>query len=144
MRRIVLATILAVGVALVPALSAHHSHGAEFFLEQDSTIEGTLERLEFKNPHTVLTLRTGDSTIYTAEWQGAIWLKTHPQMVLPVRAPVEPGTLRIGDRLRITGAPAKDPMRHELVVLKDVRRPSDGWRWTCDNLERHMMCGRGA
>ena len=51
---------LAGGVA-----AAHHSY--EEFLDETVSVEGTLEKVFFANPHTILTFRTDDSAVYTAE-----------------------------------------------------------------------------
>ena len=137
-----LATTLAV-LLVVPAVYAHHSYDAEFFLDQDTTIDGTVASIAFKNPHVVIRLRTSDSTVFTVEWQGAGWLEHKPQLVLPIAEPVLKDTLHVGDYLIVVGAPPRDPARHELVALKDVKRPTDGWEWSCNIPERRIKCGRG-
>ena len=113
------------------AVYAHHSH-PDFLPDVDVSVEGTIETIHFENPHVVLTLRTADSVLYTIEWQAARWLATAPQaFVTPVPGPVTSDTLKVGDRVIITGMPPRDPTRHELVTLKAVSRPADGWLWTC-------------
>ena len=69
MRRTVLAVV---GVMVLAGISmaAHHSH-PNFVLDQNVAIEGDVESVQFKNPHVLIKLKTADSTIYTAEWQGA-------------------------------------------------------------------------
>jgi uncharacterized glyoxalase superfamily protein PhnB len=45
---------------------AHHSH---FYDEcKSTTIEGRVERVEFKNPHNLIVLRLDDGTTYTFDW----------------------------------------------------------------------------
>jgi hypothetical protein len=127
-----------------PAVYAHHSYDADFRLDRDATIDGTIESIDFKNPHVVIRLRTSDSTVFTVEWQGAAWLEHKPELVLPIAEPVMKETLHVGDYLLVVGAPAKDPARHELVALKNVKRPTDGWEWSCNIPERRIKCGRGA
>jgi len=56
-----------VGVALLAgsvAVGAHHSYAK--FSDNITSIEGTLEKVMFANPHVVLTIRTRDSSVYTA------------------------------------------------------------------------------
>src|SRR6185436_11675240 len=53
--------------------------------------------------------------------RAASWLQYHPHVTLT--------TLRVGDHLIVTGAPSRDPGSHELVRLKEVRRPRDGWTY---------------
>jgi hypothetical protein len=111
--------------------NAHHSH-PEFLIDQDSTVQGTIESIHFANPHVVMTLRTVDTTVYTIEWQSATWLASAPAVfVTPTNGPVTAESLHVGDYVIVIGAPPRDPSRHELVTLKSVHRPSDGWTWTC-------------
>ncbi len=122
-------------VLLGTAIAAHHSH-PEFLLDQDATVEGTIDRIEFKNPHTVLTIVTTENTLYTLEWQGAAYLDGRQRFY-------DFGTarwLKVGDVIVVTGSPAADPARHELVNLKDVFRPRDGWRWTCRRADQRDWC----
>jgi hypothetical protein len=139
MRRFALAAAAAIIVGLGSTGYAHHSH-PDFLTDQDATVEGTIERIDFKNPHVVMTLRTADSTIYTVEWQGANWLHGHKQLVSPVEGPVDGETLKVGDRIVVIGCPPSDPSRHELVRLKTVQRPVDGWLWTCRRPEKSTIC----
>jgi uncharacterized protein DUF6152 len=134
MRRetLVLFAILLVGASA----SAHHSHPA-FLLDQSVSIEGELTELTYGNPHVVMKLRAADGTVYTAEWQGATWFerramddrRTDKRYDKRPFTLMTGTTLRIGDRLVVTGSPHRDPTVHELVVLKEVRRPHDGWIW---------------
>ncbi len=131
--------VFAVVVLLGTTIYAHHSH-PDFLTDGEVTVAGTVERVEFKNPHVLVTLRTADATVYTLEWQGARWLRTNFQLVSPIEQSVEADTLTPGDRLIVAGSPARDPFRHELVVLKRVERPLDGWLWTCRRPEKHITC----
>jgi hypothetical protein len=110
----VVVTVLGAGSA-----QAHHSYGA-YFEDQSVSIEGTIESIKFANPHVVLTLRTDTSQVYTAEWQNLIQLG---------HAKVTATTLKAGDRIIVIGAPPRDPSSHIVTLLKEIRRPSDGWRW---------------
>jgi hypothetical protein len=118
---------------------AHHSH-PDFLTDQDATVEGTIEGIDFKNPHVVIMLRAADSTVYTIEWQGAYYLRDAVQMVSPVEGPVKSDTLKLGDRIVVVGCPPRDPSHHELVILKTVQRPLDGWLWTCRRPAKRMTC----
>lgn len=99
---------------------AHHGH-TDFLLNRTVTVEGTLEDLRYANPHVVLKIRTAEGVIYSAEWQAASWLQYHAHVMLT--------TLRVGDQLIVSGAPSRDPASRELVRLKEVRRPRDGWTY---------------
>ena len=102
------------------SVRAHHFH-ADFLLDQTVTVAGTLQELRYANPHVVLKMRTAEGVVYSAEWQAASWLQYHAHVMLT--------TLRVGDQLVVSGAPSRDPASHELVSLKQVRRPRDGWTY---------------
>jgi hypothetical protein len=104
--------------------SAHHSHPD--FLESRrvmAMVEGTIEFLQYVNPHSRMEIRTADGTLYVVELPGAYQLR------LPgtnCAEPIYSETLKIGDRIVVTGIPPMDPLRHELL-MRNLFRPSDGW-----------------
>src|SRR5215470_9989565 len=118
MRPTFLPTIL---VATLGAASAHahHSYGA-YFEDQTVSIEGTVESIHFANPHVTFTLRTDAGEVYTAEWQNLIQLR---------HGNVGPTTLNAGDRVIVVASPPRDPSSHKITLLREIRRPADGWRW---------------
>ncbi len=114
-------TCLALGALLVAtSVAAHHSY-SDFVLDRTVAVEGDLVRYTFANPHILLELKTGDARVYHAEWAA-------PNNVR--RAGIEKDTLRVGDRLVVTGNPARDPEKLRLARLVDIRRPKDGWHWS--------------
>ena len=119
MRRTFPAIIVILVLAGISA-RAHHGY-PDFLLDQTVTVEGTLEELRYANPHVVLKIRTAAGVVYSAEWQAASWLQFNAHVTLT--------TLRVGDQLIVTGAPSRDPASRELVRLKEVRRPRDGWTY---------------
>ena len=119
MRRTLPAAVVLFVLAGISA-RAHHGH-TDFLLSQTVTVEGTLDELRYANPHVVLKIRTADGVVYSAEWQAASWLQYHAHVMLT--------TLRVGDHVIVSGAPSRDPASHELVRLKEVRRPRDGWTY---------------
>ena len=112
---LVLGAIVLVGSSAL----AHHGY-ANFYLDQNKSIEGQLESVRFVNPHVVLTIRAADSTMYTATWNAASQVE---------REGVTRTTLKIGDHLIVTGAPPRDPTSRELMPGWEISRPGDGWRW---------------
>jgi hypothetical protein len=129
MTRTVLAVLAAFALAGTAA-SAHHAYTG-FVLDRDATITGTIEGIRFQNPHVLIVVRTPDEGRYTAEWRGANWLQSHPELVGPSQMPVTSDTLKPGDRIVVTGAPPRDRALRSLVNLKEIKRPRDGWQWTC-------------
>jgi len=119
MKRTLTAAMSILVLAGIPAHAHHRPVG--FLLDQQLTVEGRLEELRYANPHVLLRIRTADGTLYSAEWQAASWLQYHAHVMLT--------TLRVGDQLVVTGAPSREPESHELVRLREVRRPRDGWTY---------------
>lgn len=54
----------------VSTAHAHHSHGAIYDLCKSVTIEGRVESVEWKNPHTWFVVKTDAGTTYHVEWTG--------------------------------------------------------------------------
>ena len=116
MKRVLLAGMIA---TLPAAADAHHSYAA-YFEEQTVTIEGAVETVRFTNPHVLVTIRTDASERYTVEWQNIVQLR---------HGKVGPDTLKAGDRVVVKASPARDASSHMLSLVREVRRPSDGWMW---------------
>jgi len=118
MRHTLVPLLVAMALTGRPA-DAHHSYGA-YFEDQTITIEGTVDSIRFANPHVILTLRTDASQVYTLEWQNLIQLR---------HGNVGPETLKAGDRIIVIGSPPRDSSSHIITLLREITRPSDGWRW---------------
>lgn len=73
MRRSFLALVGVVLLAGSAAVGAHHSYAN--FSDKITSIEGTLEKVMFANPHVVLTIRTKDASVFTATWVAAFTLE---------------------------------------------------------------------
>ena len=54
--------------------------------------------------------------------------------------PVTSETLKPGDRIVVTGAPPRDRALRSLVNLKEIKRPRDGWQWTCRGDDMRRTC----
>jgi hypothetical protein len=119
MKQTVIAVAAAVLLVAGTPARAHHSYAD--FLNDTVSVEGTLEKVLFANPHTILTLRARDGAIYTANWRAASQLD---------RTGVRATDLKVGDVVIVSGTPSKDPAARQLARLSAVRRGSDGWTWT--------------
>ena len=111
--------ILGLCVLVTASAAAHHSYDA-FDRNDEMTIEGRLETLLYANPHVMLTIKAADGQAYTAEWGNLVNLG---------RAGVTKGTLKEGDAVVVVGVPTRDRSLHRLSLLKEIRRPGDGWAW---------------
>ena|SRR5688500_2577212 len=104
-------------------LSAHHSFGASYLESQKVTIQGQLVQMQFRNPHSFIhvMVREKDGTVvrYAVEWSGAQELGGQG---------VNRETLKIGDRLIISGNPGRNKRDH-LLRMTSLHRPKDGFGW---------------
>jgi len=67
-KKLVTLAVILYTATLASAAYAHHSH-PYFYDECNSiTIEGRVERVEFKDPHTRIVLRLDDGTAYAVDW----------------------------------------------------------------------------
>src|SRR5215510_1784113 len=103
MKRIVVFPLVAIGLcrAAVPA-QAHHSH--PYFYDQCKTVtvEGRVERVEWKDPHTQIYLTLDDGTTFRVEWTSLRGL-TNFGIVRPAQ-----DALRSGARVVAMGNPPRD------------------------------------
>ena len=93
-------TMLAVIVyvaTLASSAYAHHSHPYFYDECKSITIEGRVERVEFKDPHTWIVLRLDDGTAYTVDWAGLSQL-TNTRIIGPAKE-----ALVFGARVAVTG-----------------------------------------
>jgi hypothetical protein len=116
-------TILVLGAVLLFVASGRAHHSYSDFYDHVVSVEGTIEKVVFANPHTILTVRAQDGVVYTGNWRAAFQLN---------RMGVKPTDLKVGDAIVISGTPSRDAAAHQLARLSEVRRPSDGWSWQRD------------
>ena len=115
---------LAAGVAvvacgLVRPVVAHHSFAAEFDASKTVTIEGSVTKLEWANPHIWIYLDVKDDHGGVQAWQ----CEGGPPNTL-TRNGWSPNSLKLGDKITIDGALAKDGSKTcnaRLVKLADGR-----------------------
>ena len=109
--------------ALAGAAAAHHSFTATYFEDRTMEIEGKLLQFMFRNPHSfvhvTVTEKDGTMVRYAVEWGGAAQLGGQG---------VTRETLKLGDKLIISGNPGRNPTDHRVRMIS-LRRPSDGLSW---------------
>jgi hypothetical protein len=119
MRLVTLAVILPI-TTLASSAYAHHSH-PHFYDECKSvTIEGQVERVEFKDPHTWVFLRLDDGTAYTVDWAGLRGL-TNNGIIGPAKE-----ALVFGARVVVTGNRIRESaqIRQHFPDFKSVVNPN--------------------
>ncbi|MGH8205521.1 MAG: DUF6152 family protein [Steroidobacteraceae bacterium] len=107
---------------MVPA-QAHHSFPATYMVDKTVTIEGTVVQFLFRNPHSFVHVlapdENGKMVIWAVEWgAGGALGADH----------VKSDTLKAGDKVVVTGNPARDGSSHRLR-MRAIERPADGWKW---------------
>ena len=144
--------ILSVTVYIATAASsayAHHSH--PYFYDQckSITIEGRVERVEFKDPHTWIVLRLDDGTAYTVDWAPLSRL-TNDRIIGPAKE-----ALVFGSRVVVTGNPIRDAaqirehfpdfksdVNPNTVDPRSIRRVGDGFSWALSPSPNPPNCDR--
>ena len=102
---------------------AHHSFAANYYVDQEISVKGTLTEFTYRNPHSFVNVDAKDDngqvTTWSVEWGGAAQL---------TRDHVYAKTLKPGDVVIVTGNPGRAPGEHRIRLHK-IERPSDGWKW---------------
>jgi hypothetical protein len=105
------------------AAAAHHSQVAVYHSNTEQKIEGELVQVMIRSPHSWIHVEAkddkGEVQRYAIEWGGAAQLRNQG---------VDGKTLKIGDKVRVTGRPGRNAMDHRLLMMY-IDRPADGWSW---------------
>jgi hypothetical protein len=134
-----LATAICIATTASTAL-AHHSHPFFYDVCKTVTIEGRVERVEFKDPHILIFLKTDDGTAYPVDWAGLRGL-TNNGWLDPAKA-----SLVFGARISVTGARIRSTaeIREHFSDFTSVvnpntldpmliRRVDNSWNWALQN-----------
>ena len=121
---------------LAPSAYAHHSH--PFFYDEckSVTIEGRVERVEFKDPHTGIVLRLDDGAAYTVDWaplsrltnQGVIG-PAKESLVFGARIVVTGNRIRTAAQIREHFPDFKSDVNPNTLDPVAIRRLDDSFSW---------------
>jgi len=100
-RRLLAALAAVVFLSPIPLL-AHHG-ASEYDMTKIVTLNATVEKLQFVNPHTMLDFTVKDESGKAVEWEGEL-----PSPNLLSRRGWNRSTLKPGDQVTVIGAPAKN------------------------------------
>src|SRR3954470_1584218 len=114
---ILLAALVCVGPAASPA-SAHHSHGMFYDPCTSITLDGRIETVQWKNPHTLIDLKTADGAVFRAEWISLQGL-ANGSLAGPAQE-----ALKVGERIVVTGNPMRDAAAIR-VTFPAYKEPAD-------------------
>jgi Family of unknown function (DUF6152) len=89
-------------LALVPAAWAHHSQ-SEYDLRGKVEVEGTVTKVEWRSPHAWVYLDVTNDKGEKVNWSFEL-----PSPVTLMRRGWTRDSLKPGDRVKVTGAPAKN------------------------------------
>lgn len=115
MKRFAIPAVLGLAALCAPPAVAHHSTAAYFDVNSQVTVEGVVEEFVFKAPHAVLKFMVTNKDGQEELWRG----ETLPATLL-FRKGWRFNMFTVGERITVTGMPAKDPDRHALEVQKIV------------------------
>jgi len=126
----ILNSVLLLAIAAIPIL-AHHSF-AGTYKEDDAPmqVKGTLKSFQVRNPHSFVQVedeslkdKDGNPVRWIIEWGAAGQL---------AQQGVNSGSLKIGDKVVVTGSPSRNAEDHRLR-MRTITRPADGWKWPVGN-----------
>lgn len=120
MKRWTLGRLLAL-VLCVSALHAHHSITGVYDTSREITIEGSVTRFEFINPHpfiTVVVEGRGGKQSWRLEMDNRFELS---------EIGITSNTIKAGDRVVALGSPGRS--QSEILYIRRLDRPSDGLRY---------------
>ena len=115
--------LVAGACVLSVAAYAHHSFPATYLMDKEMTIEGVLVAFMYRNPHSMIHLRTtdenGQTTRWSIEWGGASFLSGQG---------ITRTTFKPGDYVVVTGHPGRNPEDYRAHMMR-IERLSDGLVW---------------
>ena len=134
---------LAAAICIVTAASsayAHHSHPLTYDWCKTLTIEGKVEKIEYKDPHSHIFLRLDNGTLWTVDWAPLAGLKNNRWLEPAQQA------LIFGTRIAVTGAPIRtlaEIRQHfpdyntepnpNTIDPASMRRVDDSWSWNVNS-----------
>jgi hypothetical protein len=97
-----LPTVVGLCLALVPSAWAHHSQ-SEYDLRGKVDVEGAVTKVEWRSPHAWIYVDVINDKGETVNWSFEL-----PSPVTLMRRGWTRDSLKPGDRVKVTGAPAKN------------------------------------
>ena len=143
---------LTTAVCLCTAASsayAHHSHPYFYDECKSITIEGRVERVEFKDPHTWIVLRLDDGTAYTVDWAPLSRLtndriigSAKEALVFGARVVVTGNRIRDAAQIREHFPDFKSNVNPNTVDPSSIRRVGDSFNWALSPRANPPNCDR--
>ena len=136
-RTVMISLATAVWIYTAPSVAhAHHSHPNFYDQCKSITVEGRVESVQWKDPHSVVVVGLDDGTAYIVDWN-ALNALTRDGVIGPAKTAVV-----LGSRIAVTGNPIRSSAQirvrapdytHEVnpntVDPTRIRRVDDSWSW---------------
>ena len=134
-RRVILAGTLSIA-ALASSAYAHHSHPLFYDGCRPITVEGRLEQVEFKDPHSMLVLTLDDGTAYTVDWAGLRGLgqrgvigSAKESLVVGARVVVTGNLIRATAEIRRQFPDYPRAVNPNTIDPRSIRRVDESFNW---------------
>lgn len=101
------------------SLLAHHSLAGVYDMKAEKEVAGTVEKVQFVNPHGSLTILVKNPDATTTEWTFTLGSAT--ALAGKQVGKIGPNALHTGDEIKVKCIPAKDG--HPLGFLKSITYP---------------------
>jgi uncharacterized protein DUF6152 len=133
-RTLLIVAVILPPITLVSSAFAHHSH---FYDEcKRVTIEGRVERVEFKNPHNSIVLRLDDGTNYIVDWLNVTRL-TDAGIIVAAKQAMVPGArvvaagflIKNAAEIRQVAPKFKGDVDPNTIEARSIRRVDDSFSW---------------
>jgi hypothetical protein len=128
---------------------AHHSHPYFYDECKSITIEGRVERVEFKDPHTQIVLRLDDGTAYVVDWAPVSRLTNNrvigsakEALVFGARVAVTGNQIRSAAQIREHFPELKADVNPNTVDPGSIRRVDDSFNWALPPRANPPNCDR--
>lgn len=118
-RRSLVGAIVGLLLAVSGVLSAHHSFYATYLEDEQITLQGTLDRVVYRSPHSYVYLQVSERGNQVRLW---VVECGSPDQMRRQRLTID--TLKPGDRLIVTGSPGRDPGDRRLR-LRTIARAAE-------------------
>ena len=142
-----LAVILHIAT-LASSAYAHHSHPYFYDECKSITIEGRVDRVEFKDPHTWIVLRLDDGTAYTVDWaplsrltNGGIIGPAKEALVFGARVVVTGNRIRDAAQIREHFPDFNSDVNPNTVDPSSIRNVGGSFSWALPPRTNPPKCG---
>ncbi len=118
-RTLVCGAFLSGWLIAVGSMQAHHSLAGVYDRKAEKELSGTVEKVQFVNPHGSLTILTKNPDASTTEW--VFTLGSATALAQKQVGKTGPNALHTGDEIKVKCIPAKDG--HPIGFLKSITYP---------------------